>query len=187
MGQAVVTEVIAEGSLGQLPAGIDVAADAEIGLGVDGQLFACADHRHAAAAQRTGEGQFAQPLGQRHHGGHGHGRRPADEDVHPQRLLEFHGRGVMHADAAMDLVMQSDLAIGLILVAAELHAIHAQVRTQQARVAGIFRIDLRQGDVGAAVVGPRLELRQLIDRRLAFQHGPRARVSARCARPSTGP
>ena len=83
---------------------------------------------------------------------------------------------MVHADAAMDLVMQSDLAIALVLVAAELHAIHAEVRVQQApgtcaAVAGIFRIDLRQRDVGAAVVGPGLELRKLIDGRLALQHG----------------
>ena len=136
VGQAVVTEVIAERPLGQLAAGVDVAADAEVGLGVDGQLLAHGDHGHAAAAQRAGEGQFAQAFGQRHHGGHGHGRRPADEHVHPQRLLQFQGRGMVHADAAMDLVMQPDLAIRLVPVAAELHAIHAQVRTQQARVGG---------------------------------------------------
>ena len=40
VGQAVVAEVIAEGPLGQLAAGVDVAADAEVGLGVDGKLLA---------------------------------------------------------------------------------------------------------------------------------------------------
>ena len=38
--QAVVAQVIAEGSLGQLPRGVEVADDAEVGLGVDGQLVA---------------------------------------------------------------------------------------------------------------------------------------------------
>ena len=64
MGQAVIAEVIAERSLGQLAGGVDIAADAEVGLGMDGKLLANGDHGHAAAAQRPGKGQFAHAFGQ---------------------------------------------------------------------------------------------------------------------------
>ena len=88
VGQAVVAQVVAEGAFGQLPGRVDVAADAEIGVGMDREAFALrSGHRHAAAAQHAGEGQFADAFGQRHHGGQGHRRRAADEDVHPERLF----------------------------------------------------------------------------------------------------
>ena len=76
-----------------------------------GSWSVAADHGHAASAQDAGEGQFADALGQGHHGGQGHGRRPAHEDVHPQPLLAADGGGVMGGDAAMDLVVQPDLAV----------------------------------------------------------------------------
>ena len=110
MRQAVVAQVIAERTFGQLPVGIEIAADAEIGLGVDRQAAGAADHRHAPPPEHAGEGQFAHALGQRHHGGDGHGRRAADEDVDPQPLAAPDRRRVMGADAAMDLVVQPDLA-----------------------------------------------------------------------------
>ena len=63
---------------------------AEIGLGGDRQIrrvqVGRPNQRHAAPAQRPGEGQFGQPLRQRHDGGERHGRRPADEDIDPKRL-----------------------------------------------------------------------------------------------------
>ena len=45
-------------------------------------------------------------------------------------------RRVMHADAAMDLVVQADLAVRLVLAAGKLHAVHAQVRVPPARARG---------------------------------------------------
>ena len=109
--QAVVAQVIAERPFGLQPRRVDVAGDAEIGLGVDGQLAAAADHRHAPPAQHAGQRQFAHALGQRHHGGHGHGRRPAHEHVHPQRLAAPQRRGVMGGDATLNLVVQPHLAV----------------------------------------------------------------------------
>ena len=110
--QRVVAQVIAERPFGQLPLGIDVAGDAEIGLGHDRQVRRGGEiMAHAPPAQRAGEGHLRHPFGQRHHGGHGHRRRPADEDVDPQRLASRDRRGMMDADAAMDLVVQPDLAV----------------------------------------------------------------------------
>ena len=112
--QAVVAEVIAERPFGQLPVGIDRADDAEVGLGGDGQagLARRATMRTRRPPRAAGEGQLRQPFRQRHDGGEGHRRRPADEDVDPERHALAQRRRVMHADAAMDLVVQPDLAIG---------------------------------------------------------------------------
>ena len=44
----------------------------------------------------------------------------------------------------------------------------------EARPVGVLGVDLRQRDVRPAVVGPGLQLRQLVDRRLAGQHRARA-------------
>ncbi len=132
-----------------------------------------ARHRDAAAAQNASEGQLAHAFGQRHHRGHSHRGRPADEDVHAQRLLQFQRGRMMHADAAMDLVVHARLAFRRVAIAAKLHAVHAQVRAQhRAGVVRIFSIDLRQRDVSAAVVGPRFQLRKLVERGRAGQHRP---------------
>ena len=170
VGQAVVAQVIAERTLGLEPVGIEPASDAEIGLGVNRQLAVAADHRHPPPAQHAGEAEFAHALGQGHHGGHGHGRRPAHEDVYSQFFVASQRGRVMGGDAAMNLIVQAHLAVRLILPAGKLHAIHAQVAAVEARRVGVFGIDLRQGDVRPAVVGPRFQLRQLVDRGFALQY-----------------
>ncbi len=88
----------------------------------------------------------------------------ADEDVDAQRLAAADGGGMMDADAAMDLVVQTDFLVGPVLAAGELDAVHAQVRAAESGRVGIFGIDQRQGDEGAAVVGPGLKARQGVDR-----------------------
>ena len=177
VGEAVVAEVIAERAFGQLPRRIDGAGDAEIGLGRHRQervrFVGRRPHQpHAPAAQRAGEGQFRHSLGQRHHGGEGHGRRPADEDVDAERHAAAQRLGMMDADAAMDLVVQADLAIRLVLVAGQLHAIHAEVGVPPAGPVGVLGVDLRQRDEGAAVARPALQLRQLAHRRLVIEDRP---------------
>ena len=112
--------------------GIDGAADAEIGVGVDRQAVRAAEHADAAAAERAGERQLAHPFGQRHHGGEHHRGRAADEDVHAKRLAGANRGRVMHADRAVNLIVQADFAIGLVLAAGKLHAVHAQVRVPPA-------------------------------------------------------
>ena len=86
--------------------------------------------------QRSGKRQFGHAFRQRHHGGHHHGGSASHEDVHAQRLAALERRGVMHTNAAMQLVVQADLLIRHILAARELHAIHAQIGVRQARVIG---------------------------------------------------
>ena len=117
--------------------------------------------RQAVAAEQAGKGQFRHPFGQRHDRRQGQARRPADEDIDPQRLARPDGLGMMDADAAVDLVVQADLAV----------RVHSGCRRA---APGTCRgwsgaspggrdlaVDLRQGDEGAAVLRPGHELRQL--------------------------
>ena len=83
----------------------------------------------------------------------------------------------MDADAAVNLIVQPDLAIRHVVVAAQLNAIHAEIRVLEARLVGMLGVDLRQRDEGPAVVRPALELWQLIERRLAFNNRSRANTS----------
>ncbi len=66
----------------------------------------------------------------------------ADEDVNSEGFAAADRFRVMDADAAMNLIMQSDLSILFVAIAAELHAIHAQVRFFPAGPGRIFRIHL---------------------------------------------
>ena len=102
---------------------------------MDRQAIRAAQHANAPAAERAGERQLAHPFGQRHHGGEHHRRRAADEDVHAKRLAGANRRRVMHADRAMDLIVQADFAIRLVLAAGKLHAVHAEVRVPPAGLA----------------------------------------------------
>ena len=128
--------------------------------------------RDPPAAQGTGERQLGQALGQGHDRGDRQGGRAADEDVDPQRLAATDRRGVVHADAAVDLVVQPDLAVRLVLVARELNPVHPQVRPRQAGPVGVLGVDLRQRDERPAVHRPALDLRQLVDRDLVRQDRP---------------
>ena len=155
--------MIAERAFGQQLVGDDGAADAEVGVGVDRQAVGAAEHADAAAAECAGECQLAHSFGQRQHGGEHHGGRAADEDVHAERLAGAEGGGVVDADRAVDLVVEADFAVGLVLAAGELDAVHAEVRVSPAGLRDIFGVDLRQRDERAAVVGPAYLLRQLRD------------------------
>ena len=61
---------------------------------------------------------------------------------------------MMHADPAMELIVQSDLPLGGVEAAAELDAVHAEVGVPPSRAADILRKDQRQRDERAAVAGP---------------------------------
>ena len=73
------------------------------------------------------------------------------------------GGGMVHADAAVNLVVEPDFAIRHVLLAGELHAVHAQVRLSQAGPVGVFGINQWQGHEGPAVIGPALDLRELVE------------------------
>ncbi len=79
---------------------------------------------------------------------------------------------MVHADAAMDLVVQADLPVRLVLVARELDPVHPQVGSRRARPVGVFGVDLRQGDERTAVHRPALDLRQPPDRDPVGQDRP---------------
>ena len=133
VGQAVVAEVVAERPLGLPHVRVDRAGDHEVGLGRHGQASVGRDHGDPPPAQGPGEGELGQPFGQRHHGGDGQGRGAADEDVDPERLAPPDRRGMMHADPAVDLVVQADLPVRLVSVARELDAVHPEVRPAPGR------------------------------------------------------
>ena len=112
MLEAVVAKMVAERPFGLELAGMDFAENAEIRVGANWQrpafLLREAD---APSAQGASEGQLGHALGQGHHGCDGKRGRPADVDVHGQRLSTFERGGVVDADAAMELVVQPDFAI----------------------------------------------------------------------------
>ena len=146
--------------------GIDGAADAEIGVGVDRQAVrlaeACESRRPPSAPAKasslipSGSGITAASIIA---GG------PPTKTFTRNGLPASNRRRVVHADRAMDLIVQADFAVRLVLAAGKLHAVHAEVRAPPARRADIFGVDLRQRDERAAVVRPAHLLRQLRDRR----------------------
>src|SRR4051794_36618038 len=75
---------------------------------------------------------------------------------------------MMDANAPMNLVMQTDFAIGLVIVAADLHAIHSQIRILETGTIRMLGINLRQRDECTSVIGPAFQLRQPIERGLVF-------------------
>ena len=128
-----------------------------------GRPVVAAKHADAAAAERAGERQLAHSFGQRQHGGEHHGGRTADEDVYAKRFAGADGGGVVDADRALDLIVQADFAVGLVLAAGELDAVHAEVGVPPAGLRDVFGVNLRQRDERAAVVRPAYLLRQLRD------------------------
>jgi hypothetical protein len=85
-------------------------------------------------------------------------RRPADEHGDLQLLAAMQGRVMMHADAPVDLVMQSRLAVRRVRPARKLDAVHAQVRAEQSRLVGMLGVHQRPRHERAAVPGPALDL-----------------------------
>jgi hypothetical protein len=61
------------------------------------------------------------------------------------------------------LIVEADFAVGLVLAARKLDAVHAEVRVPPTRLGDIFGVDLRKRDERAGIVGPAHLLRQLRD------------------------
>ena len=123
----VVAKVVPEGAfrLGCLAG--NRAFDDEVGVGVDRRSARPPDHRDAVAGQCAGEGEFREPLGQRHHRRDRHGRGATDKNGDLQRLMPGQGGGMVYPNAPVNLIVQADLLVGLIGISAELHPVHAQV------------------------------------------------------------
>ena len=137
MLEAVIAEVVAERPFGladdagrSMP---QMTKSASAGIGRPPSGATIATRRPPSAPANASSGK---PFGQRHDRGDRQGGRAADEDVHPQRLAPTDRRRVVHADAAVDLVVQPDLAVRLVLVAGELDPVHPQVRPRQAGPVG---------------------------------------------------
>ena len=88
--------------------------------------------------------KLAHAFGQRHHGGEHHRGGTANEDIHAKRLARLDRRRMMDADRTLDLIVQANFAIGFVLSAGKLNAIHAEVRVPPPRSRDVFRINLRQ-------------------------------------------
>ena len=153
VSQAVVAQVIAEGPFGQQALGLDETGEAEVGLGVDGELARTANHRDPTSPQHAGKHQFAHSFRQRHDGGHGHGRRSSHEHVDHQFFAPADRRRMMGCNPTMNLIVQPDLAIHLILVAGQLDAIHAQVGLQEAGIIWILGVNLGKGNERSPIHG----------------------------------
>ena len=100
------------------------------------------------------------------------GRRTPHEYAHPQVFAAGEGGGVVNPDPAVNLIVQAHLAPRGVVVARELHAVHAQVARHEPRVFRILRVDLGQRDEGAAVLGPGPDLGQLTQGRARGEHRP---------------
>src|SRR5262249_23617629 len=150
MRQRVVAEVVAEWSLGQLLVGIDGAGDAEVGLAGDrrraGSSAGRRDQQDAVPAEGTSKGDLGQPLRQRHDGSQRQGRPASKETADAERPTATEGGRMMDTDAAVDLVVQADLASRFVFVAGKLDAIHTEVGVTPAGLVGVLRVDLRQRD-----------------------------------------
>ena len=164
MDEAVVAKMVPKRSFRQLQGGIDCADNTEIGLtryGKKGSLSPIeirSDKANGMTAQGTGKGQLRQALGQ------GHNRRknqrgwPANHHIDAKRNAAFDGPGMVNANAAMDLIVQANLPVGLILIAGQLDTIHAQVGTTPAGFGCILAVNQGEGDEGTAIARPRLQL-----------------------------
>jgi hypothetical protein len=76
----------------------------------------------------------------------------------------------MNPDGALQLIVQTDFAVGLVLAARKLDAVHAEVRMPPAGLRDILGVDLRQRDERAAIVWPTDLLGKLRDLRFVRSH-----------------
>ena len=161
----VVAEVITERTFQLRLRRTDRAHDAEVRVRVDVEPRALR-HPDAASVQRARERDLRQPLWQRHHRRDRHRRRTADEHAHGEAFTARDRGGVMHAEAAMNLVVQAHLAVLDVVVAGELDAVHAEVGVTESLLLRVLGVHLRQRDERTAVVGPGRDLRQVGERDL---------------------
>ena len=172
----VVAEMITERTLGLRLPRRHGALDDEVRIRIDRRAARASNHRDAMPGERAGERQFGQSLGKRHHRGNRHRRRAPDENRHPQRLAPGQRRGMVDADAPMELVVEAGLTVWKVVVARQLHAVHPEIRVPRAGARGILGVDRGEGDEGAAVTGPADDPGQSGQGRRAGEHrsGPHA-------------
>ena len=149
MRQAVIAEVIAERPFGQLQrSGSTVPVMQKSASAASGSV---SRESRVARARRTRRPPSA-PANASSGKPSGNGITAASVSAGgpPTKTLTRNGtpfadrRGVMHADAAMNLIVQADLPIRLVLVARKLHAVHAEVGMPPAGPLGVLGVNLRQ-------------------------------------------
>src|SRR5690606_1206958 len=99
------------------------------------------------------------------------GRRTANEDAYLQWPAQLIGFSLVNTDAAMQLVMESDLGVGYVIVSTQLYAIHAQVGMHNTGPCYVFGINLGHGYERTAIHRPIDNLRQLADAGGSVQNG----------------
>ena len=77
---------------------------------------------------------------------------------------------VVHADPAVNLVVNADFPVRLVLVARDLHAVHPEIALPQARTAGVFGVNLWKRDEWAAIAWPADHLREFTQPTSIAQH-----------------
>lgn len=146
--------MVAEGAFRLELCRVDGPDDAEVRLGHERKSVRLSEESHAMTPECACEGEFAESFGERHHGCQRENRRAADEDVDTQRFPPLQSCSVMDANAAMDLIMESDFLIRDVVVSRDLDAVHAEVRALPAGVLGVFGIDSGESDKWSSICGP---------------------------------
>ena len=81
---------------------------------------------------RSSEAEFGHAFGQWHDSGQSHRWRAAHEYVDSKRLASGQRPFVMHADASMQLVVQTDFLVPGVIASGQLDSVHSQVRAARA-------------------------------------------------------
>ena len=160
VGQTVIAQMIPKGPFKLFLVGINGAANDKIGLGRHRQIAWSRHQGNTMPAQQPGKGQLGHTFGQGHDRRNRECRGPPDKNMNGQGSPQGEGLAVMHADTAMNLVVQPHLFIGQVLVTGQLNPVHPQIRMAYSRVLRVFTVNLRQGDEGTAIIGPAFDLRQ---------------------------
>ncbi|MNV58576.1 hypothetical protein D3C71_1509620 [compost metagenome] len=87
--------------------------------------------------------------------------RSADKAAHFKRFSLSIGSFLMHADTAVNLIMNANLFIELIIITIQLNTVHPQIGVHNARLVWIFGIHLRQCDKSATILRPMCDQRKI--------------------------
>jgi hypothetical protein len=154
--------VVAERALGAAHPRRHAADEGEFGVGEERVRPGAAGQSQAAAGDQRGEEELGHVLGQRRDGGEDQRRGPAEEHRRRQRLAALLGHRVVEAAALADLPVHAGGRRPV-----HLQAVHAEV---VAEAVGVLGVDQRQGDEGAAVLGPGGQHRQAVEADVAAHH-----------------
>ena len=126
--------MVTERSFGFQRVRVDDPCDRKISISIDGSCGRRGfrgrsryDHRDTVSCQCTCEREFADIFGQRHNSCKRHGWTTTNGDGHRKRFVRFESLLMVDTHTAMELVVETDLFVGLVLVSGELDTVHTQV------------------------------------------------------------